>query len=98
MSKSVAIMEGENSRQFNKVKYLRTDLTAGGQCEWVPQDERKLKTKSVTKNGTYKIKDESGDYYGFSQFTVNVKGSTTGRKNPATGPRQGYPEGILISI
>lgn len=90
MSKKVAILEGDKSRRFGGVKYLRTDLSGGGTCEWVPESERKLTTKTVKKNGTYKISDEKPDkngqkYYGFSQFTVNVKNSTTGKKNPSTG-------------
>lgn len=90
MSANTTIKEGDKSRRFGGVKYLRTNLSGGGVCEWVPESERKLTTKTVKKNGTYNISDEKPDedgnkYYGFSQFTVNVKNSTTGRKNPSTG-------------
>lgn len=85
MAKKVAILEGDKSRRFGGVKYLRTNLTGGGTCEWVPEDDRKLKTKTIKKNGTYRIADEKGDYYGFSQVTVSVSNSTTGKKKPSTG-------------
>lgn len=68
----VAITEGDKSRKFSGLKYLRTDLQGGGQCDWVSEELRELTTKTITKNGTYKISDEKGDYYGFSQVTVNV--------------------------
>ena len=80
MSKLVSIIEGQSSKQFNNAEYLRTSLQGGGYCDWVPEDERNLKTKSVTKNGTYQASADSA--FGFSEFTVNVpkKDSVTGKK------------------
>lgn len=85
---SVAITEGDKSRQFGGVKYLRTKEVGGGTCDWVRLSARKLTTKRVKKNGTYKAsaeKDKYGNsYFGFSTFTVAIKKkSTTGkRKDP----------------
>lgn len=86
MSKKVAILEGDKSRRFGGVKYLRTDLVGGGYCEWVPEDEKELTTKTIKKNGTYKASDEKnkktgGSYYGFSQVTVSVPADKKKKKS-----------------
>lgn len=97
MSKLVSIVEGQSSKQFNNVGFLRTSLQGGGYCDWIPEDERVLKSKSVTKNGTYKAINDSA--YAYDEFTVNVpkKDSVTGKKpngNEATVSRDN--EGNLV--
>lgn len=89
MSKKVSILEGQKGSKFSGVQYLRTNLSGGGVCEWIPEDSVKLTTKRITKNGEYFARSEkdsqNNPYYAFSQVTVAVKNSTTGTKDPSTG-------------
>lgn len=89
MSKKVSILEGQKGSKFSGVRYLRTNLSGGGVCEWVPEDGVKLTTKRITKNGEYLARSEkdsqNNPYYAFSQVTVSVNNSTTGTKDPSTG-------------
>lgn len=77
----VSILEGQLERNFSGVKLLRTDLSGGGSCEWIPEDKIQLTTLNIRKNGTYKASDytdrDGNKYYGFSEVTVNVTGRTT---------------------
>lgn len=77
----VSILEGQLERNFSGVKLLRTDLSGGGSCEWIPEDKIQLTTLNISKNGTYKASDytdrDGNKYYGFSEVTVNVTGRTT---------------------
>ena len=83
MSANITIKEGGVGRQFTSNK-LKTNLVGGGACLWVPQNEVQLGTKNITKNGTYKAKDD--EYYGYSQVAVNVQyGDTITGKDPVTG-------------
>lgn len=81
MSKSVAIKEGDTPKNFNNVKRIRINNVGGGSSYWVPEDETKLGTKSINKNGTYKASEEKDDQghnlglYGYSQVTVSGIGS-----------------------
>lgn len=75
MSKNITILEGSTSKQFGNAKKLRTNMSGGGTCDWVPEDEVQLTTKHITENGTYIAADEG--YYGYSQVTVNGIGGTT---------------------
>ena len=72
MSKNIIIEEGGVARSFSGVEKLQTELVGGGSCNWVPEDETKLTTKSISKNGTYNA--SSDDAYGYSKVTVNVAG------------------------
>lgn len=77
MSKNVIIQEGGVAKSLTADK-LKTDLIGGGTCNWVPEDETQLITKSVTKNGTYKASSDGA--YGYSKVIVNVAGgSVTGK-------------------
>jgi len=75
MSKSITIQEGGIGKQFTADK-LKTNLVGGGSCLWVPEDETRLGTKHITKNGTYLA--QSDGYYGYSEVTVNGIGTATG--------------------
>lgn len=52
------------------IKLLRTNLQEGGTCDWVPEDETQLIPKVITQDGVYKVSDEIGDIYGYSEVTV----------------------------
>lgn len=75
MSKNITIKEGATPRNFT-AKKLKTNVTGGGTCLWVPEEDVQLATKSITENGTYKASDEGE--YGYSQVTVNVPGGAGG--------------------
>ena len=70
MSKIVRINEGGLARAFSGVQKLRTSLSGGGNCLWVPEDVVSLGTKYVTKGGVYDAANDG--LYGYSQVTVNV--------------------------
>ena len=72
MAKDITIQEGGIDRHMSGVAKLKTALDGGGTCYWVPEDQTTLKTKNVTKNGTYSA--SSDDAYGYSKVTVNVRG------------------------
>lgn len=74
MSKNITIQEGGVARSFGSVDKLQTSLQGGGTCLWVPEDETKLTTKHVSKNGTYTA--ASDGHYGYSKVTVNVPGGS----------------------
>lgn len=77
MSKNITIQEGGVAKSLT-VDKLKTDLVGGGTCNWVPEDETQLITKSVTKNGTYNASSDGA--YGYSKVVVNVAGgSVTGK-------------------
>ena len=87
MSEFVSILEGQSSKQFNNVNYLRTSLQGGGYCDWVPAEDRELTDKSVTENGTYNASNETDShgnpYWGYSEVDVNVpkKDEVEGKTN-----------------
>lgn len=81
--KDIAIMEGATPRQFGGIKRLVTDLSNGRTCAWVPEDERRTKTKSANKNGTYRPSED--DCYGYSRVTVNVRGGSGGSGGSVIG-------------
>lgn len=89
MSKNIIIQEGGVGKAMTADK-LKTDLQGGGTCLWVPEDETRLTTKYITKNGTYKASDDG--YYGYSQVTVSGIGTAIGI-DPTTGePTIVYPD------
>lgn len=77
MSKNITIQEGGVAKSLTADK-LKTDLVGGGTCNWVPEDETQLITKSVTKNGTYKASRDGA--YGYSKVIVNVAGGSVSGK------------------
>lgn len=77
MSKNIVIQEGGVAKNLT-VDKLKTDLVGGGTCNWVPEDETQLITKSITKNGTHAASSDGA--YGYSKVIVNVAGgSVTGK-------------------
>lgn len=74
MSKNIIIKEGNTPQPFNGVKKIRINNIGSGYSYWVPEDETRLGTKSINKNGTYKASKD--DLYGYSQVTVSGIGST----------------------
>ena len=81
MGKNIVIQEGGIGKQL-VVDKLKTDHVGVGSCLWVPEDEVRLGTKSVSENGTYVASNDG--YYGYSQFAVSGVGTATGR-DPTTG-------------
>lgn len=75
MSKNVTISEGSQSKNFNGIKKLRTNLIGGGNQYWVPEDEcgKYINTKQLTvdTNGTYLASNYNCD--AFSQVSANAK-------------------------
>ncbi len=73
MAKNITIAEGGSARNFT-AKKLKTNLTGGGDCTWVPEDEVldyvELKDKEFTANGEYEPSDFNAD--GFGKITINV--------------------------
>lgn len=63
-----SIKEGGKSRNFSAA-LLKTNLQGGGTCLWVPRMNVELKSKYITKSGTYAAKAD--DCYGFDQVTVS---------------------------
>ena len=80
MSKNVSILEGSKAKSVNTVSRLVTDLQGGGLATWVPEDERIIKQKFISKNGSYLAETDS--VYGFSKITVNVAGGAAGYTAP----------------
>lgn len=76
--KTIVMYEGGQEHVFTAAK-LRTPLQSGGTCDWVPEDETDLVTKYVSENGTYNASSDNA--YGYSQFSVNVKGGNGSSNN-----------------
>lgn len=86
--KNLSILEGNRGRFQNGVKRVIADLQGGGTSIWVPAEERLLKTKYITENGTYLASAE--ELWGFSKLTVNVAGGAEGTQVP-TIDKDGNP-------
>lgn len=91
----VSILEGQTSKHFSGVDYLRTDKQGGGTIDWVPENARKLLTKTIDQNGTYYAENEKDNngkktYYAYEKVTVNItkSGRVTGKK-PVSGGGDG---------
>lgn len=73
---NVSIKEGNENKIFGSVNYLKTKLYAGGTTDWVPEEEKRLTSKWISKNGTYlaqEEKDYNGNpYYGFDVVDVDI--------------------------
>lgn len=76
MSKNITIQEGGVGKQFTADK-LKTDLTAGGDTKWVPEDNYNLTAKQITEDGTYVAASEG--YYGYSEVTASGFGRVSGK-------------------
>lgn len=63
-----SIKEGDKSRIFTAAM-LKTNLQGGGTCLWIPKEDVELKTKYITKSGTYAA--SADECYGFSEVTVS---------------------------
>jgi len=63
-----SIKEGGKSRVMT-AKVLKTNLQGGGTCLWIPEMDVTLKTKYITKSGTYPA--SADECYGFSEVTVS---------------------------
>ena len=82
MSKNITIQEGGMAKSLT-VDKLKTYLVGGGSCLWIPEDERQLTTKYISKNGTYKASDDG--YYGYSEVTVSGVGTASGKDPDGSG-------------
>lgn len=76
MSRNPSILEGGAAKTMSNVSRLVTALQAGGVCYWVPEDERMLVTKYVSKNGLYLPAEDS--VFAYSKLTVSVPGGAPG--------------------
>lgn len=85
MSKNVTIKEGDTAKTFSSVKKIRINNFPSGSSYWVPEDETKLGTKHITKNGTYIAANEEDDegqnrgWYGYEKVSVSGIGKASGR-------------------
>lgn len=70
MGEIVRISEGGMNRSFEGVNKLRTQLSGGGNCLWVPSHTIQLVSKTVTQNGEYLPSNDGA--YAYSQAVVNV--------------------------
>lgn len=83
MSKSIGIKEGGAARLFGGTNYLKTETAEGSACLWVPEDDRKLSTKYITKNGAYQAAKDG--VYGWGSVQVSVISNSVTGKDPTTG-------------
>lgn len=70
MSKNVSIEEGDRSRNFGPTSKIKTELQGGGECYWVPEDERLTAYVFASKNREYTADNISA--YGIGEIDVNV--------------------------
>lgn len=79
MGEAVKIKEGGVDRSQNQINKLKTNLSGGGVCFWVPETERQTDDKRITANGTYTAEDEG--LYGYDEINVSVPntGSMSGK-------------------
>ena len=70
MSANTVIKEGGNTYPFGPVDYLRVASGSDQYALWVPESERVLTTKSISKNGIYRASEDGA--YGWSSVYVNV--------------------------
>lgn len=70
MSANTSIKEGGQARSFGPVAALMVQGDDGKYLPWVPESERQLDTKSISKNGVYQAKKDG--VYGWRSFHVNV--------------------------
>ena len=63
-----SIKEGGKPRIFSAAM-LKTNLQGGDTCLWIPRMDVELKSKYITKSGTYAAMDD--DCYGYDQVTVS---------------------------
>lgn len=82
MSKNITIQEGGTDKSLNSIKKIKTSKQGGGSVLWIPEDDIDLGTKTITKNGTYKAKNDGKT--GYSQVTVKVTNKAVG-KDPSDG-------------
>lgn len=77
---NIAIYEGGKASRMQGVALITTDDGNGGRVTWVPQDDRKTGTLSVSENGTYRAEDEG--LHSWSKVTVRLAGAPAGLTVP----------------
>ncbi len=114
MAKKIVINENDNDnvKIIGNVSKLVTYKSDGETCTWIPEDETRLVTKAIIKDGTYIVDDELGSPYGYSQVTVNgvgnkvlgqlgeksiTKNGTYIAENDSAGPFYGYSR-VVVDI
>ena len=69
--KNPTILEGGIARVFSNIRKLFTrENNTDNLIAWVPESDRQLTTKYITKNGIYRASDDG--YYAYSSVTVSV--------------------------
>ena len=82
MSKNIVIQEGGIAKQLVADK-LKTNLSGGGTCNWVPEDETQLQIKYIDANGEYEA--SADNIYGYSKVVVRVPGGAGGEGPGGSG-------------
>lgn len=83
MTKSLSIKETGVAKSLSNIRYVDTEKYGGGSQTWVDVADRKLKSKTVRKSGTYKASKD--DCYGYSKVTVKIKGLKDAMQKGVTG-------------
>lgn len=76
MSKDISIQINGTATAFQAAGKVKTNLSAAGTENWVPEDEVALTDLTITENGTYTASERN--VYGFGKVTVKVQKSVTG--------------------
>lgn len=77
MGYNTTITEGSRPKRFGNTKRLVTKQSGSDSPDipWVPKIDYLTTTKLVSKNGTYKAKDDEA--YAYSKFSVNIRGAAS---------------------
>lgn len=99
MSKNIVIQEGGIGKQITADK-LKTNLSGGGTCLWVLEEDVQLGTKMITENGIYYASEDG--LYGYSRVTINVAGGegsdTPGGPGSSITGKNGDGEDVVVSV
>lgn len=82
MGETIRIKENGTPKTFN-VNAIKTDLSGGGTCLWVPKSDYPVDSEYLNENGTYLASDKN--LKGFSSVSVNCQ------PNYVVGNRDGVP-------
>jgi hypothetical protein len=83
MSTNTAIREGGKPRVFGPVRELKVKGDDNTEHKWVPERDRNLTTKFISKNGVYSA--DQDDAYAYSNVSVNVSTDSVTGTDPDTG-------------
>lgn len=78
MAENIFVQTDGVKHNYNGVKSIRTKNMDGGTTKWMPNEDTPLRTKNISKNGTYKAKNDN--VYAYDKVVVKVTGKATGKK------------------